>query len=68
MKSQESCSNEFAWQAGYGAFSLGQSQLEQIIGYIDKQKEHHRNKTFQEELVDLLDKYQVDFNENYLWE
>ena len=58
----------FAWQAGYGAFSLGQSQLKTIIRYIDNQEEHHKTVTFQEELLDFLKKYKIEYNENYLWD
>jgi REP element-mobilizing transposase RayT len=59
--------NEFAWQAGYGVFSLGQSQLETLIRYIDNQHDHHKQFSFKDELLDLLRKYQVDYDERYLW-
>jgi len=58
----------FSWQSGYGAFSLGQSQLPAILRYIDGQEEHHRKQTFKEELVDLLTKYGVEYDETYLWD
>lgn len=58
----------FAWQAGYGAFSLGQSNLADLVRYIDNQREHHRSKSFREELLDLLRKYEVEYNEQYLWD
>ena len=57
----------FAWQGGYGAFSLGQSQLETVIQYIDRQKEHHAKKTFKEEFIEFLRKYKVDYDERYVW-
>jgi len=59
---------DFAWQAGYGAFSLGQSQLPTLIRYIDNQQEHHRSVSFRDELLGLLRRYGVDFDEKYLWE
>ena len=59
---------KFAWQHGYGAFSIGQSQLLTLERYIDNQKEHHRKKGYQEELRGLLRKYQIDYDENYLWD
>ena len=58
----------FSWQAGYGAFSLGESQLGALIRYIDAQGEHHRTRAFGEELLDLLHKYRVEYDERYLWD
>jgi len=58
----------FSWQAGYGAFSLGESQLGALIRYIDAQREHHRTRAFGEELLDLLHKYRVEYDERYLWD
>jgi putative transposase len=68
MKQQDDVSREFAWQAGYGAFSVGHSQLPTLIRYIDNQKEHHRTCTFKEELLDLLQRYGVNYDEHYLWD
>ena len=58
----------FSWQNGYGAFSIGQSQLAAVRQYIAGQKEHHRRKTFQEEVRELLKKYQVEYDERYVWD
>ncbi len=58
----------FWWQGGYGAFSIGLSQLEDLIHYIDRQEEHHKTRTFQEEYRDLLKKYRVQYDERYLWD
>lgn len=58
----------FSWQAGYGAFSIGQSQLETVKKYIVGQREHHRRKTFQEEFREFLEKYQVPHDERYVWD
>jgi hypothetical protein len=68
MKQQEEGHRHFSWQAGYGIFSLGQSQLTTLLQYIDNQKEHHRTKSFKEELLELLEKYGVDYDEKYLWD
>ena len=57
----------FAWQDGYGAFSLGESQTEVVQQYITRQKERHKKQTFEEELVMLLKKYQVSYDERYIW-
>ena len=59
---------DFAWQNGYGAFSIGQSQLGDLGHYIGKQREHHRRLTFQEEYRRLLAKYGVEFDERYVWD
>ena len=65
MKNQPSSRRSFTWQSGYGVFSLGQSQLPALIDYIDRQHEHHRTKTFQEELVSFLEKYGIEYDERY---
>lgn len=59
---------DFAWQNGYGAFSIGQSQLDDLRRYIGNQREHHRLISFQEEFRQLLAKYQVEFDERYVWD
>jgi REP element-mobilizing transposase RayT len=61
------CGN-FAWQDGYGVFSYGRSQLNSIYEYIQDQKNHHQKKTFKEEYMDMLKKFDVDFKEEYLFE
>jgi putative transposase len=58
----------FAWQNGYGAFSIGQSQLSVVKNYIASQREHHHKKTFQEEFRAILQKYQIQFDERYVWD
>jgi len=58
----------FAWQEGYGAFSVSISHLDETIAYIENQKEHHRNKSFQEEYLAFLKKYGIDYDEKYLWD
>ena len=68
IKEQDVTCRNFAWQAGYGAFSLGQSQLAVLVAYIDNQEEHHRKRTFREEFVEFLKRYDVDYDETYLWD
>lgn len=58
----------FAWQAGYAAFSIGESQAARVARYIARQEEHHRRRTFQDELRLLLDRYGVAYDERYLWD
>ena len=57
----------FKWQNGYGAFSVSQSQREQLKQYILNQEEHHYQKSFKEEFRTLLKKYDVEYNEKYVW-
>ena len=68
VKKQPDGHRLFAWQAGYGAFSVGQSQLPALIEYIDGQREHHRTRTFREELVGFLKEYGVEYDDKYLWD
>jgi putative transposase len=58
----------FYWQKGYGAFSVNPSELSIISEYVSMQKEHHAHKTFQDEYRQFLRKYQVLFNEQYVWD
>lgn len=58
----------FYWQDGYGAFSVNPSEVEAVINYIASQKEHHSKKTFQDEYKAILIKYQVDYDERYVWD
>ena len=62
------CSRKFEWQEGYGAFSYSHSALDNIIGYINNQKEHHKVKTFKEEYHLILYKFEIEFDEKYLFE
>jgi REP-associated tyrosine transposase len=59
---------DFAWQRGYGAFSISPRDLDALVAYIDNQEEHHRTKTFQEEYRTLLNKYGIEFDERYVWD
>lgn len=59
---------EFAWQAGYGAFSVSASQVETVTQYIRNQAEHHPTRTFQDEFRRLLELYQINYNEAYVWD
>ena len=68
MKTQGAGLDEFQWQRGYGAFSIGSSQIPVLLRYIDSQPEHHRKTTFQEEYRTLLQRYQVVYDEKYVWD
>ncbi len=58
---------KFAWQEGYGAFSYSHSQIERVFNYIKNQEEHHRKKSFRDEYIELLKKFEVEYNEKYLF-
>jgi REP element-mobilizing transposase RayT len=57
----------FAWQDGYGAFTVSRSKLPDVVQYVDAQREHHRRQTFQEEYWAVLDRHGIDYDERYLW-
>jgi len=59
---------KFYWQEGYGAFSYGRSQLDKIYNYILNQEKHHGKRTFREEYTELLKKFEVEYEEKYLFE
>jgi REP element-mobilizing transposase RayT len=59
---------KFSWQEGYGAFSYSHSQLDSVYQYILNQEEHHRKKTFKEEYLGFLQKFEIDHDEKYLFE
>jgi REP element-mobilizing transposase RayT len=58
---------QFAWQGGYGGFSVSQSVLEKTRKYIENQELHHKKLTFNEELLAFYKEYGVEYNEEYLW-
>ncbi len=59
---------KFQWQGGYGAFSYSHSNLDNVIKYIINQKEHHKTKTFKEEYMQFLKKFEIEFKHEYLFE
>ncbi|MFA7057722.1 MAG: IS200/IS605 family transposase [Candidatus Cloacimonadales bacterium] len=60
--------SNFYWQSGYGSFSVGEAQKAKTIDYIKRQDEHHRKVSFQEEFITFLEKNNIDYNEQYLWD
>lgn len=67
LREQGAQSAGFYWQSGFGAFSVSQSQVEDVRAYIRNQREHHRVRSFQEELLAFLKAYEVEYDEKYLW-
>ena len=68
VKEQDSNCRQFAWQRGYGVFSVSVSQMDEVIRYIEIQEEHHRHRSFQEEYRAMLRRHGIAFDERYLWD
>jgi putative transposase len=68
LKTQSPALTSFSWQRGYGAFSVGPSDLDALLHYIDTQEEHHRTRTFQDEYRAFLKKYGISYDERYVWD
>ncbi|MBN2805478.1 MAG: IS200/IS605 family transposase [Prolixibacteraceae bacterium] len=58
---------KFKWQEGYGAFSYSKSQMSNVYNYILNQEQHHKKKTFREEYLSLLEKFEIEYDEKYLF-
>lgn len=59
---------DFAWQIGFGAFSYSRSHIDNVYKYIQNQEEHHKKKSFREEYLEFLQKFEVDYKEEYLFD
>ena len=68
LKIQRPELRQFAWQRGYGAFSVAPEELQALVTYVENQEEHHRIRTFQEEYLALLKMYAIPYDERYLWD
>ena len=58
----------FYWQRGYGSFSVNPAEIDVVVRYIENQTEHHKKKTFQDEYIAFLKKYNAEYDERYLWD
>lgn len=67
INTQNFVHGKFSWQEGFGSFSYAHSQIEQVYQYILNQEEHHRKKTFKEEYLDFLKKFELEYDEKYLF-
>ena len=67
IKTKGNAFRNFHWQDGYGAFSVGAGEIVGLRKYIAGQKEHHRKRSFQEELIEFLKEYGIQYDERYLW-
>lgn len=68
IKENNLSSKPFNWQEGFGAFSYSHSQIDSVYKYVMNQKEHHKKQTFKEEYIDFLKKFEVEYDENYLFD
>jgi len=68
IKTVERRYSKFRWQSGYGAFSVSQSHVAQVHRYILRQEQHHRRKSFQDEFRALFQKYEIEYDERYVWD
>jgi putative transposase len=68
LKTKGAALDKFHWQNGYGAFSIGQSAVSRVETYIANQEEHHRRMSFKDEFRKFLKRYQVEFDERYVWD
>lgn len=68
LKTKNAQLHDFSWQSGYGIFSIGFSQLEAVRSYIARQEEHHLKVSFQDEFRELLRRYEIKFDEQYVWD
>jgi len=60
--------DKFSWQTGFGAFSYGHSQINKVYNYILNQEKHHRKKTFRQEYLDLLKKFEIEYKDKYVFD
>lgn len=68
IKNSNFIKGEFAWQEGFGAFSYSQSHIDNVYQYILNQEEHHRESTFREEYLEFLERFEIEYDEKYLFE
>jgi putative transposase len=68
LKEKKLVPETFSWQSGFGAFSYAKSQASAVVNYIENQPQHHKKKTFKEEYHEFLDKFGIEYKEDYLFE
>ena len=67
IKTKGQAYSNFYWQDGYGIFSINPTETDKVVDYIQLQQEHHKHKSFQDEFIAFLKKYQVKYDERYIW-
>ena len=68
INSKQLVKRKFYWQEGFGSFSVSQSQLDKVIGYIDNQEVHHQKLSFKKEYIGLLESYKIVYDEKYIFD
>ncbi len=68
IKKQGATLSDFQWQAGYGVFSVSQSNVEQVKRYIANQEEHHKRSSFQDEFRKICERHGIEIDERYVWD
>ena len=68
INSKKWVKGKFNWQIGFGAFSYSNSQLDNVIKYVLNQEEHHKRKSFKEEYLEFLSKFEIEYDEKYLFD
>jgi REP element-mobilizing transposase RayT len=68
IKTKGRALGKFRWQTGYGAFSIGRSEVARVRSYIENQERHHKAKTFQQEYRGFLEQYGIEYDEQYVWD
>ena len=68
INGEQLASNKFNWQEGYGAFSYSKSSVDSVVKYILNQEEHHKKKKFKDEYLDLLEKFEIEYDQKYLFD
>jgi putative transposase len=68
VNDQKMARNRFEWQAGYGAFTVSQSQVPTVRQYIQQQEEHHKKQSFKDEFLDFLKRHNIDYDPKYVFE
>lgn len=67
VNEQDRLAARFGWQNGYGAFTASESQVPTVAKYVKEQEKHHGNVSFKEEFIRILNRHQVEYNEQHLW-
>lgn len=68
IKTKGSKYENFFWQNGYGAFSVGKNEINRVINYIKNQRVHHKMQEFKNELIEMLDNHNIEYDERYIWD
>jgi putative transposase len=68
INNERLCPGRFSWQEGYGGFTYSRSQITYVYNYIKNQESHHKKKTFHDEYIDTLNKYELEFDQHFLFD